>query len=286
VAIVLIDAAAHAHAADWYSSGRGDPSGNGLTLTGDTVLPLHNLTIDTVLDEIIRRARSGGDVILVCHARDMGLALPLITGGPVRARTEAIGQLAIDQPTADPVLPTPAISAAEAAPVLMMSEAQVAALRVKMNQVRALRLRHVALRGCNVGTWSDTLPIYKRFFGCGSLSGPRMRDTYGAIDPGAPMADLTRWSSQHNHWHIFYDGSTGNQVALATTGGQSEEHSYQIALAYQTTQGLQDWGTRHLRGAVSGSFFYHGMWETSAAPGSPRIHFVGDADYASHLQVV
>ena len=286
MAIVIIDAAAHAHAADWYNFSQGEPSGNGLTLTSDAVVPLRNLTIDSVLDEIIRRARPGGDVVLVCHARDMGLALPLITGGPVRARTEAIGQLAIDQPTSDPVLTTPAISVAEAAPVLMMSEAQVTALRAKMNQVRALHLRHVALRGCNVGTWSDTLPVYKRFFGCNSLSGPRMRDTYGDINPGAPLPDLTRWSAQHHHWHIFYDGPAGNQVALATNGGQTEEHSYQIALAYQATQGLQDWGTRHLRRSVSGPFFYHGMWETSAAPGSPRIHFIGDSDYTSHLQVV
>jgi hypothetical protein len=75
-------------------------------------------------------------------------------------------------------------------------------------------------------------------------------------------------------------------VAIATNGGQSEEHSYQLAFAPQTQQGLQDWGTRHLNGAISGSFFYHGMWETSASPGSPRIHFIGDGDYAGHLQVV
>ena len=286
MATVIIDAAAHAHAADWYNSHRGEPAGNGLTLTGDTVVPLRNLTIDSVLDEILRRARSGGDVVLVCHARDLGLALPLITGSAVRARSEAIGQLAIDQPTDDPVIPTPAISAAQAAPVLMMSEAQVAALRVKMNRVRALHLRHVALRGCNVGTWSDTLPIYKRFFGCSSLSGPRLRDTYGVIDPGAPVADLTRWGAHHNHWHTFFDGPSGNQVGVATHGGDTEEHSYQIALAYQTAQGLQDWGTRHLNGAVSAAFFYHGMWLTSATPGSPRIYFIGDSDYADHLTVV
>jgi hypothetical protein len=287
MAVAIIDAGAHPHAADWYGwRNAREPAGGGTTLGADSVTAVRGLTLDAALTEILLRARSGGDVILVCHARDAGLALPLIHGGAVRARNDAIGQLAIDTSTTEDWLTTPAVSVSDAARVLMMSEAQVTALRDKMNQVRALRLGRVALRGCNVGAWANTLPIYKRFFGCRSLSGPMLRDTYGQIDPGPPVTNLTTWSAHHNGWHIFLDGPSGNQIAVATHGGQTEEHSYQIAFAYQTTQRLADWGTRHLNSAVSGPFYYHGMWLTSASPGSPRIYFVGDSDYVGHLQVV
>ena len=286
MAVVIIDAAAHRHAADWYNSGRAEPGGRGVSLTSDSVLPLRHITLDSVLTEIARRGRRGGDVILVCHARDLGLALSLRSGSPVRARSEAIGVLAHDTESSDSGLHLPPISVSEAAPMLMMSEEHVTDLRTKMNQVRALGLRHVALRGCNVGSWENTLPVYKLFFGCSSLSGPMMRDTYGQIRSGAPEANLAGWNARHPGWHVFTDGTAPNQVAIATRGGDAEEHAYQIEFAPQSSQALQDWGTRHLGGPVSGAFYYHGMWRTNPAPGEPRINFVGDAAYLEHLRIV
>jgi hypothetical protein len=75
-------------------------------------------------------------------------------------------------------------------------------------------------------------------------------------------------------------------VGIATRGGETDEHSYSIEVAAQTAIALQSWGTRHLGRPVTGSFFYHGMWRTGAAPGSPKILFIGDEAYAEHLQVV
>ena len=285
MAVILIDRGAHRHAADWYGSRPSEPSGNGLTLAADDVVALPHITIDAVLTEILHRGRGGGDVMLVCHARDIGLAIPLIHGGAVRARSDAIGALANDHDTTSDGIPSPGIPAAEVAPLLMMPESQVTALRQKMNRVRALRLRHVALRGCNVGTWANSLGTYREFFGCRSLSGPTLRDTYGVIPPQT-IADLTQWIGRHSAWHTFLDGAAGSQVSIATRGGESEEHSYSIEVAGQTAAALQSWGTRHLGRPVTGSFFYHGMWLTSAAPGSPRIFFIGDAEYARRLQIV
>jgi hypothetical protein len=286
MAVILIDRAAHHHAVDWYQSDPSEPSGNGLTLTADDVVPITSITIDSVLTEILRRARGGGDVVLVCHAREMGLAIPLIRGGAVRARSDAIGVLASDHETTSDGMTFPGTSAAATAPALMMPESQVTALRQKMNQVRALGLRHVALRGCNVGSWSHALEPYREFFGCRSLSGPTLRDTYGVIPPRT-IADVPQWLGTHSTgWHTFLDGAQGSQVGIATRGGESEEHSYDIELAGQTAAALQSWGTRHLGRPVTGSFFYHGMWRTSAAPGSPRILFIGDEAYTEHLQVV
>jgi hypothetical protein len=286
MAVILIDRGAHHHAVDWYQSGPSEPSGNGLTLTADDVVGRPSITIDSVLTEILSRAQRGADVVLVCHAREMGLAIPLIRGGPVRARLEAIGPLASDHEITIDGMTLPGPSAAAIAPILMMTESQVTALRQKMNQVRALGLRHVALRGCNVGSWLHALGTFREFFGCQSLSGPTLRDTYGVIPPRT-IADVPRWLGTHStRWHTFLDGAQGSQVGIATRGGESEEHSYDIELAGQTALALQSWGTRHLGRPVTGSFFYHGMWRTSAAPGSPRILFIGDEAYTELLHVV
>lgn len=285
MAVILIDRGAHPHAADWYQSRPSEPSGNGLTLTADDVVALPLITIDAVLTEILRRGRSGADVMLVCHARETGLAIRLISGGAVRARYDAIGFLASDHETASDGIPAPACPASAAAPILMMSESQVTALREKMNRVRALRLRHVALRGCNVGSWSNALGNYREFFGCQSLSGPTLRDTYGVILPPT-IAEMTPWLGAHTGWDTFLDGAPGSQVGIATRGGGSDEHSYSIEVAAQTAAALQSWGTRHLGRPVTGRFFYHGIWRTIAAPGSPKILFIGDEAYTEHLRVV
>lgn len=285
MALILIDRRAHRHAGDWFETSPSEPSGNGLALTTDEVVRFPHITMDRVLTEIVSHGRRGGDVMLVCHARELGLAIPLINGGAVRARSDAIGQLAHDRPTTVDGITAPGVSAADAAPVLMMREGQVTGLRQKMNQVRALGLRHVALRGCNVGAWSNSLGVYKEFFGCRSLSGPTLRDTYGVVPPRT-VSNLTRWLAAHSRWQTFVEGTEGSQVAVATRGGQTEEHSYSIELAAQTAAALESWGTRHLGGAVSGRFFYHGMFRTYAESGSARILWIKDAAYAERLQVV
>jgi hypothetical protein len=285
MATIFIDRGAHPHAADWYQTGLSEPSGNGLALAAGDVLALPGMTIDGVLTEILRRGRSGGDVTLVCHARDMGLAIRLVGGGAVRARSDAIGLLASDREVTIDGLSAPARTDTEVAPILMMSPAQVAALREKMNGVRALRLRHVALRGCNVGTWSDALGNYCDFFGCQSLSGPTLRDTYGAVPPPV-ISEMAPWLAAHATWETFVDGPPGSQVGVATRGGDTDEHSYDIEVAARTPAALESWGARHLGRAVTGAFFYHGMWRTFAQPGAPKILFVGDQAYAEHLRVV
>jgi hypothetical protein len=285
MAVILIDREAHPHAPDWYQSRPSEPSGNGLTLTSDVVVALSPITLDAVLTETLSRGRSGADVTLVCHARDMGLAIRLVNGGAVRARYDAIGWLASDREVTSDGISAPARAASEVAPILMMSETQVTTLREKMNRVRAMRLRHVALRGCNVGTWSNALGNYRDFFGCRSLSGPTLRDTYGVIS-ATTVAEMAPWLRAHAGWDTFLDGAPGSQVGIATRGGGTDEHSYRIEFAAQTVSALQSWGTRHLGRPETGRFFYHGMWRTTAAPGSPKILFVGDEAYTERLQVV
>ena len=87
-------------------------------------------------------------------------------------------------------------------------------------------------------------------------------------------------------WDTFLDGAPGSQVGVATRGGASDEHSYDIEVAAQTATALQSWGPRHLGRQLSGRSFYHGMWRTNAPPGSPKILFIGDPAYTEHLQVV
>lgn len=288
MAIVILDETAHRHAPAWYRSIRNEPTTNGLTLTIDQVIPIRALTMENVLDTIIREAPAGGDVILVCHARDEGLAIPVCSGAGA-SRGAVISALSINRETRSDGMLLPPVAASSVRDMLRLpSTDAVDRVRERMGSVRDKHLRHVALRGCNVGSWDSYLQAYKSFFGCQSLSGPRLRDTFGEINTGRPLAtsDLERWRRAHPSppWHQF----TAGPLTIATRGGESEEHRYTVEAASPSVAELSPWIAQALpsSNAVGPRFYYHGLWRTSAAPGSARIHFVGTREYLGNLATV
>ena len=287
MATAFVDTHAHPAALPWYSSGRTEPAGTAHALALTRAVGIGNISLDSLLDSILVNARQGDDLIVVGHGREGGLSMRLVAGAPSRARAELITQLAADRPTPDPLLGSmPAIPAAHAASVCQITEAQVGQLRAKMNRVRALTLTHVAFRACKMGMWPNVLRAYKPFFGCKLVSAPDLRDTYGTIRPGTPTANMNQWIAGHSHPHrVFVYNSAPNRVAIATTGGQDDDHTYSLDFAYESAQALGSWTTRYLGGPSAASFPYHGQWLTYPGPGEPQILFVGDPRYNAHIVV-
>ncbi|MCC7285108.1 MAG: hypothetical protein IT503_02910 [Burkholderiaceae bacterium] len=288
MAIAFVDTGAHRAAVSWYSSGCPEPAGTASALIVTRSIGIDDISLGKLLDRILSSASQGTDLIVVGHGRETGLSMRLLPTSQVRARADVISQLAADRPRPDSLFgSTPAVSPANAAAICMATEHQVEELREKMNRVRALTLTHVAFRACKMGQRPDILLAYKRFFGCKLVSAPDLRDTYGVISPGTPLQNMTLWIERHsNHRHMSVYGNTPNRIAISTAGGQSDDHSYTLDFAYESTQALTNWTRQYLGRPVAAAFPYHGQWVTNPGPNDPQIVFVGDARYNAHIRVV
>ena len=284
----FVDTEAHPAALPWYSAGRTEPAGTARALSVTRAVGISNISLDVVLDRILAHCSRRDDVIIVGHGREGGLSMRLVAGSEGRARAELIGLLAADRPTQDPLLGTmPPTPVARAAPVCQLSETQVTQLRAKMNRVRALNLNHVAFRACKMGGWPDVLRGYKPFFGCQIVSAPDLRDTYGTIPPGAPRANMDHWIAQHSrHRHMVVYGVSPDRIAISTAGGQTDDHTYTVSFACESSEALANWTTRYLGATSATAFPYHGQWRTHAGTNEAQIIFVGDPQYNSHIVVV
>lgn len=288
-ALAVIDREAHPDADNWYGDSDAEPIGNQETVSVDAVEAVRRPSLEVILDKILAHPGTT-DVIIVAHGTALGLSVRLVSGSEVRGRVEAINALGRDTASSvalddETTLRMPAISEADAATTTMLTVARVRTLREKMNRVRGMNLSHVAFRACNMGN-HDTLAAFKEFFRCRSVSAPDMRDTYGHIDPGNRESDMDHWARRQRDRgrHVFVEGAAGDQVGLATRGGEGHDTDYSIHFAHQSAQGLTDWMALHLRdGYTRGRIYYHGMFRTSAGSTEPRVLFIRDADFLSHL---
>lgn len=83
MAIAYIDAQVHIHAQTWYAARPTEPSG-GLSLRVEQVESLSQMTLESLMDAILRTAPQRGDIIICCHAVNQTLAIRLLEG-PRRA---------------------------------------------------------------------------------------------------------------------------------------------------------------------------------------------------------
>lgn len=285
MAIAFIDAAAHRHAVAWYRLTPFETMGS-YRAPVTRAVPIARISLEAVLEAILATPPDAGkrDVIIVGHARDIGLAMPLSSHGRAQSRVDMIRMLAADRGSADGLAPP--VSAREISQVSGLPERAVDTLRDKMNRVRALRINSVSFRACNIGRWIDTLRDYRRFFGCARVTAPDVRDSYGRIDPGRPAPQLDHWLRQHgsnggrNAWTV---GQAPGRIAFSASRAASEAHSYSIAMACERADALRDWQMQALGRASNGPFIYHGMYMTYAAPGQPQVVFVGEREFGNHI---
>jgi hypothetical protein len=289
---VIIDAEAHPDAAPWYGLRRAEPIGGGHSISIGSTYALPRYSLDSILDTIIARVSGGADLIIVGHGRETGLSARLFQSSrDQRFRSEIANALATDRATRSGDIPLPAISVARAAELCMITEAQVTDLRAKMNLVRAKRIGHVAFRACLMGAWPDTLDPYLQFFGCRSVSALDIRDTFGHFTVLRVEPRFDDWVAAHRRrsWHCYVYGETPDRVALATRGGESDEHSYTIEVAAESQSGFRDWRQANLtEGGLSRNarelIYYHGcIYRNPLGNMTKRVMFVGDPDYDSHV---
>jgi len=288
MAIAYIDQHAHPDAIPWYRSRPAEPGGSAFRLSVTQAIAIPNISLDAVLDRILVNPSRGADLIIVGHGREEGLSMRLVAGSASRARADLIRQLASDRGTPDALFGSmPPVPVSRVATLAQITEQQVVQLRMKMNRVRALTLTHVAFRACKLGVRRDVLRAYKPFFGCKVLSAPDLRDTYGTIRHGSPTVNMNQWITQHSPGHHMYVyGTAPNRIAIATSGGEDDDHTYTVDFAYENPTALANWTAQYLGSHRSGAFAYHGQWRTHPRANKPQIVFVGDPDYNEHIVVV
>jgi hypothetical protein len=214
LAIAFIDAAAHREAVHWYQSSPFETMG-AYRAQVTRAVPIAHITLEGLLDAILATPADASkrDVIVVGHALDIGLAMPLTSHGRAQARVDVIRMIGADSHAPGGI--AAAVSTREVGQVCGLPERAVESLRAKMNRVRALRPNSVSFRACNIGRWADTLRDYQRFFGCSRVTAPDLRDTYGRVDSELQTSQLDRWLQHHRGNARFNTWVTGQAPRAA-----------------------------------------------------------------------
>jgi hypothetical protein len=286
IAIVQGGAKGHPHAPLWYKSSPVEPIGNKSTVSVEDVTVLESITMEAVLDQIIA-SKGTTEVVLVSHGGGSGLALPLRNGSTAGAERAVILALSADRPGEEvsfdgTKLKTPTKSEKDVADLTRLGEPQVRTLRTKMNQVRSMKLKHVAFRACNMGISPDTLQAFRAFFGAASVSAPTEFDSYGKFSPSIG-GDVEAWAKikRKNGYHMSVDG----QVAFGTKDTDSPL-VYTIVASAASKDAFRAWVGKHIveGGWGTNGLIYHGMKvRHGSSPTSPNVFFVRDTQFISSI---
>jgi hypothetical protein len=286
IAIVQGGTKGHPHAPPWYKSSPVEPIGNKSTISVKDVTLLEKITLEAVLDQIIA-SKGTTEVVLVSHGSGSGLALPLRDGSTAGAEREVIFALSADRPGEDvgidgtTKIKTPKISEKAVADLTRLAESQVTTLRTKMNQVRSMKLKHVAFRACNMGISPETMQAFRTFFGAASVSAPKEFDSYGKFSPSIG-GDVEAWAKakRKNAYQISID----DQVAFGTKNTENPL-VYTIEARGASKDAFRAWVRKHI---VDGGWgpdgvIFHGVKALHPLSNSPSVYFVRDAEFISGI---
>jgi hypothetical protein len=285
IAIVQGGPEGHPHAPLWYGSNPVEPIGDKSSLTVKDTTLFETITLDSVLDHIL--ASKAYEIVIVCHGGGSGLDLPLLPGAAAGAEVRIIFPLSADVSREETGIggvktKTPIRSDKDVADTAMLTESQVKALRAKMNQIRKLKLKHVAFRACTMGINKDTLEAFRNFFGAASVSAPTQFDSYGTFRPSIG-ADLNGWakSMRKSGYQISVEGA----VAFGTKD-TSNARVYKIECRATSEDEFSAWVKKHITdgGWKTNGVVFHGMKLLHPANRtSPTIAFVRDATFIASI---
>lgn len=256
-------------------------------------MEIEKLTLEKIFDKLIE-LKGTKDVLIVAHGSNEGLSIPLMHGSSGGAQGPSIGAIARDHATEEEAelgggkMKMPAMSVKRAAEITTLSEANVTTLRQKMNKVRAMRLKHVAFRSCDMGASRDTMRIFRMLFGAGSVSAPDVYDSYGAFGTGHLQTNLSGWvaAQKKERFYVIVETFAKGKVAFGIRP-VPRSISYQIAFAGETQDAITAWVKQHIRDDFeSGRVVYHGQAVTPDSPTAPSILFVKDAAFIAHIVFV
>lgn len=284
VAIIQGGPKGHPHAPPWYEKSPLEPIDTKNTISVSKTVLIEKITFEAILDNII--AAKATEVVIVNHGDGSGLALPVMAGSTAGAERPVMTFLAADRSheEAGPggtKIKTPIKSDKDVADLTRLSEQQVKAIRVKMNEIRAMKLKHVAFRACNMGIKQETLEAFRDFFGAASVSAPREFDSYGHFSPSIGE-DVEAWakSKRKKGYHVSID----DKVAFGTKLTDSPT-AYTIIAMAPSKDAFRAWVNKHIVDGGWGSkgVIFHGIYALHPAPTDPIIHFVRDAAFAANL---
>jgi hypothetical protein len=241
----LIDASDWPEALAYYRMFPHEPSASpALDIHIDRIVPIQQITLEKVLDEMLALGESDSDeILIVAHGtveegNPGGLSMPLAEGcavdamlNEVRALTEAA--VAVRETASDPLgwtrfIENPleqrrvrASATREQAPALLqqwleararsldLSKERLLEIVAKRNQIVDRAFERVEIRACNVGAFPDAMSALREFFGAQSLRAPRVIALCGNLRVHI-LEDLT----QYQEW-IQARGGAGTTDAFA-----------------------------------------------------------------------
>ena len=271
----------HPSARPWYLSNPVEPIGNASTITVNETIVLKDWTLENVMKTMIEKKTN--EIVIVCHGLENSLDLSLVSGTALKSNLENISRLSADRSFKEGGLNTPIIRDEDVA--RQLSDDQVKGLRAKMNEIRQLKLDHIAFRACNLGKSNDILAAFRNLFGAASVSAPKLDDTYGQFAPTFGK-DVKNWaeSKRKAGFRVWTDLGVG----LATGTYIKDSTKYVISSMAPDKSSFAAWAKKHVTDTQTSlsPFVFHGMKEkTENVPdqASPLVYFVRDASYAANI---
>jgi len=273
----------HPSAPPWYSSNPVEPIGNKSTITVKKVVVQEDMAIESIMDAIIQEKDK--EVVIVCHGLASGLLIPFIAGSKFFAVHDPVIKLASDHAGTVGGINLPVY--ADNAVANQLSEADVKRLRLKMNQVRALKLEHVAFRACDMGQSPDgTMVSFKELFGPKSLSAPKLLDTYGTFKAEINER-VEAWAKQKRErekFRVWIDRG----VAFGVKLWAKDTTQFEIICRAPDNKTFAAWVMAHIadRPGTDNEVVFHGMMEkmeSAADPNTPIEYFVRDAAFIANI---
>jgi hypothetical protein len=273
----------HPHAPLWYAKSPIEPISTKATITVKSVVTQEVMTLESLLDGML--AGKETDIVVVCHGSGGGLALPLMKGATAGSEREVIFALATDKPGEEVIdgmkIKTPAISEESLVTLTRLTIQQVKSIRVKINAVRALKLKHVAFRACSMGINKETLEAFRALFGAASVSAPKEFDSYGVMTPNVDP-NPARWAETRRKqgFHITVEGN----VAYGTKDS-GDNFRYAIGLAGTTKDVIKAWTKKHIvdDGWGPSGIIYHAIKALHPSKTSPSVYFIKDTEFIQSL---
>lgn len=270
----FIDTHAHPAAMPYYAMHVNEPIPDGAkgTVKVTSRTGLEKMTLQSLLEAVLKTAKKGGDVMIVCHGNDRGLLITIGRGkqGSAMLMTDSLGILERVR--------VGRISDTEAAATLFLDAAGFKKLKDLMTKLRTLNLNRVDIRACNCGAKKDTLEMLHAFFNCQTLCAPDLYDSYGSIAPVVTKDAKTwnKWMVDNPNATIEGTGDKRFGLSFTTTPGLTRINFDALAAS---TDAISAWSTAHMGASGGNAPPYHGFLQTSPL----SLTFAGDPGFRSHL---
>ena len=269
----------------FYEAYRREPVSASAEVPVTRTFSLPHVTMESLLQSILANAGSDRDVLIVAHARDSGIAVPLVSGSEGSHYLQ-ISRLAESRPDTASVASETGTSAG--------ALDRLVGLR---NQVRALRLQRVDFRGCNLGAWAETDAPghFRNFFGAGTMTCLDLRSGYATFGVGtlhqnpnavARSRAFDSWVSQN---HTYPDGTRPDRFGLTYRIDLENHRITNIRAAAESPEAARSWIASRFGNPIpawnNGPIHIHGILSVGSLI-HPYDRGRINGDYASHIRTV